>query len=172
MMFLTLKFSRGAVSGSSPLSSWRTICCRIRSSSCQCCRLPPPRLSGRDGETREKMVICYKRQDFGETAARADALTGHLQTVLENGEEVWVRVRVVQLLLDQLEHGTGTLSVYMCLWGSETDVHSGGFNARLLTAASRLTVNVWITDDHSPDQSVWLAPSRPRSAPSQRSPNA
>lgn len=46
MMFLTLKLSRGERSGSSPLSSCRTICWMIRSKSCQCCRLPPPRLSG------------------------------------------------------------------------------------------------------------------------------
>lgn len=35
-MFLTLKFSKGARSGSTPLSSWRTICWRIRSRSCHC----------------------------------------------------------------------------------------------------------------------------------------
>lgn len=35
-MFLTLKFSKGARSGSMPLSSWRTICWMMRSRSCHC----------------------------------------------------------------------------------------------------------------------------------------
>jgi len=35
--------------------------------------------------------------------------------VLEDGDEVGVGVRVAQLLLDQLEHGTGALGVYVGL---------------------------------------------------------
>lgn len=36
--------------------------------------------------------------------------------MLEDGEEVGVGVCVVQLLLDQLKHGTGTLSINMSLF--------------------------------------------------------
>lgn len=35
--------------------------------------------------------------------------------MLEDGEEVGVGVCVAQLLLDQLKHGTGTLSIYVGL---------------------------------------------------------
>lgn len=42
-------------------------------------------------------------------------LTGHLQAVLEDGDEVGVGICVAQLLLDQLKHGTGTLGIYMGL---------------------------------------------------------
>lgn len=42
-------------------------------------------------------------------------LTGHLQAMLKDGEEVGVGICVAQLLLDQLKHGTGTLRVYVGL---------------------------------------------------------
>lgn len=42
-------------------------------------------------------------------------LTRHLQTVLEDGDEVGVGISVAQLLLDHLKHGTSTLSIYMGL---------------------------------------------------------
>lgn len=45
MIFLTLKFSNGAISGSSPRSSWRTICWSILSNSCHCWKFPPFLLS-------------------------------------------------------------------------------------------------------------------------------
>lgn len=35
--------------------------------------------------------------------------------MLKDGEEVGVGICVAQLLLDQLKHGTGTLSVYVGL---------------------------------------------------------
>ncbi len=49
-------------------------------------------------------------------------LTGHLQAVLEDGEEVGVGVCVAQLLLDQLKHGTGTFSIYMGLLRKRTSL--------------------------------------------------
>ena len=42
-------------------------------------------------------------------------LTGHLQAVLEYGDEVWVGLCVVQLFLDQLKHGARTLCVHVGL---------------------------------------------------------
>ena len=60
MMFLTLKLSRGATSGSSPLSSCRTICWMILSKSCQCCRLPPPRLSVCGVNSKSKLGLWRK----------------------------------------------------------------------------------------------------------------
>lgn len=44
-----------------------------------------------------------------------ELLTGHLQAMLEYGEEVGVGICVAQLPLDQLKHGTSTLSIYMGL---------------------------------------------------------
>lgn len=64
MMFFTLKLSRGATSGSSPLSSCRTICWRILSRSCQCCRLPPPRLS----ESKYTLVMIFARENLHASA--------------------------------------------------------------------------------------------------------
>lgn len=46
---------------------------------------------------------------------RGSRLTGHLQAVLQDGQQVGVGVRVAQLLLDQLKHGAGTLGVYVGL---------------------------------------------------------
>lgn len=46
-------------------------------------------------------------------------LTGHLQAVLENGDEIRVGLRVVQLLLDQLKHGARALGVHVGLHGGK-----------------------------------------------------
>jgi len=54
-------------------------------------------------------------QPHCEPEAAAGPLTWHLQAVLEYGDEVRVGLGVVQLLLDQVKHGTRTLGVHVGL---------------------------------------------------------
>lgn len=124
IMFLTLKLSRGATSGSSPLSSCRTICWRILSKSCQCCRLQPPRLSEMEDKSKHENVkerwdpctILEHLDEFEQSWFwTPPQLTGHLQAVLKDWEEMRVGICVAQFLLDQLKHGTSTLCIYMGL---------------------------------------------------------
>lgn len=44
-----------------------------------------------------------------------DVLTGHLEAVLEDREQVRIGICVVQLLLDQLKHLASALSVHVGL---------------------------------------------------------
>ncbi|TNN25642.1 hypothetical protein EYF80_064226 [Liparis tanakae] len=93
-----------------------------------CCECSPPRLKRSDkkpaltsdsiseleGGGVGVLPLVVLEDQLLEDAAE-QLLTGHLQAVLEDGDEVGVGVRVAQLLLDQLEHGTGALGVYVGL---------------------------------------------------------
>lgn len=47
-------------------------------------------------------------------------LTGHLQAVLQDGQQAWVGVRVAQLPPDHVKHGAGALRVHVCLQEQHT----------------------------------------------------
>lgn len=114
-------------SGSCPLSLWMTICCTILSSSSQYWTVLPLLLSG--GEGRERVWGASERSlpPLGRrhglpspwqsgVSSPPPGLTRHLETVVQDGHKVRVRLGVRQPLPRQLKHLSRTFGVDVDLW--------------------------------------------------------
>lgn len=118
-MFLTLKSSSGATSGSSPLSVCRTSCWTIRSNNTQYWRVVLLCLSGdrqggqQGGEAAAAPTICTLIIWICVCGGRE--FTGHHEAVLQCRQQVRVRFGVAQMLLDQLKHLACTFCFHMNL---------------------------------------------------------